>query len=140
MAITCSIRLEFDAAKRLLDLKGPCQHVHGYHHVIEAKFASVGKSGNLVMDYVKLQEILGGWIEKNWAHNLILNKRDKALGKVIEGHTGQRVFYTDEDPSGEYLAEYLGNQVCKKLFKTHKVKCIKLRLYDSENAWAQWNA
>lgn len=140
MATTCTVRIEFSAAKRLMDFRGPCNFVHGYHHIAEATLAPVGKGGNIVMDFAEIEKLLSGWIARNWAHTLILNKRDKKLGAQVEAATGQKVFYTEQDPSAEYLAEYLGHTIAPKLFKAHKVKCVSLKLYDHANAWVEWVA
>lgn len=140
MATTCTVRIEFSTAKRLMDFRGPCNFVHGYHHAAEVTLAPMGKGGNIVMDFAEIERILGAWINKNWAHTLILNKRDKALGKQVEALTGQKIFYTEQDPSAEYLAEYLGGIIAPKLFKAHKVKCVCLKLYDHADAWVEWRA
>ena len=137
MTTTCTIKIEFDAAKRLMDFTGPCNHLHGYHHIIEAQFAAKGRTGNIVMDFAEIEKILGNWIVQNWDHNVILNAKDKALGSSISTITNQNVFYLKQDPSAEALAEYVLKTVCPSLFKKHKVKCISIRLYDAPSRWVE---
>lgn len=135
--LTATVKIEFDAAKRLLEFKGKCNFLHGYHHVIEAAFTSDkrGKSGEVV-DFYKLKEVLGKWVEENWDHNTLLSKKDKKLGDAISKITGQQIFYFEGDPSAENMAEYLINRVCPKLFGKH-TRCISIRLYDNTHAWVE---
>ena len=137
MTITCTVRIGFDTAKRLRGFTGPCANLHGYHHMAEARFAPLGKAGNIVMDFAEIERILGGWVRENWDHNLILNKQDKLLGEAVRKITGQKVFYLETDPSAEALAEYLLKTCCPKLFKKYKVKCNSVRLYDTPDCWVE---
>ncbi len=135
---TCTIRVECDVAKRLAEFIGPCSNLHGYHIAIEATFTSKkrGKSGE-VIDYYKLKELLGNWINKNWDHNTLLNKKDKKLGDAISNITGQKVFYFDGDPSAENIGEYVLKEVCPRLFSKLGVTCINVRVYDNPGAFVE---
>lgn len=137
MKTTCTIKIAFDAAKRLMGFSGACNHLHGYHHIIEAQFAATGKTGNIVMDFAEIENILGGWIAKNWDHNVILNAKDKKLGEAITAITKQNIFYLKADPSAEALAEYLLNTTCPTLFKKYNVSCVSVRLYDTLERWVE---
>ena len=120
-----------------MDFTGACNRLHGYHHIIEAQFAAEGKAANIVMDFAEIEKILGQWVAENWDHNVILNAKDKALGKAISVVTGQHIFYLKQDPSAEALAEYLLLTICPALFKKYKVQCISIRLYDATNRWVE---
>lgn len=137
MKTTCTIKIGFDAAKRLMGFKGACNQLHGYHHMVEATFAPLGKVGNIVMDFAELERILGAWIAANWDHNVILNAKDKNLGNAISAVTKQKIFYLKEDPSAEALAEHLLESVCPALFKKHKVQCTLIRFYDTPEHWVE---
>ena len=89
------------------------------------------------MDFAEIEKILGGWIAENWDHNVILNAKDKPLGKAILAITNQNIFYLKQDPSAEALAEYLLQTVCPILFKKYKVQCTSIRLYDTPNHWVE---
>jgi 6-pyruvoyl-tetrahydropterin synthase len=137
MKTTCTIKIAFDAAKRLMGFSGACNQLHGYHHVLEAQFAPKGKTGNIVMDFVEIEKILGEWIVTNWDHTVILNAKDKKLGEAISAITKQTIFYLKVDPSAEALAEYLLKTTCPALFKKYNVNCVSVRLYDTPERWVE---
>ncbi len=133
---TVTIKISFDAAKRLMEYKGKCTNLHGYHHVIEATFSNKSAKGAIVADFHDLRKKLGGWVEKNWDHNAILNHRDKKLGDAISKITDQKIYYIDSDPTAENLAEYLKDKICPKLF-SGGIKCTKIRLYDNPESFVE---
>jgi len=132
--INCTVKIEFCAAKRLLDYDGKCNQLHGYGHKVEVSFSG-NKNDDMVADFYDLKEKLNNWIDKNWDHNVILNKKDKPLGKVISDMTGQKVFYLDKDPTAENMAKYLKDKICPKIIK--EAKCSKVRLYDNDSAFVE---
>lgn len=134
--LTCTVKLEFNAAKRLVEFEGKCHQLHGYRYTLEASFTAPKNKNGLVIDFYELKQKLGAWIEKNWEHNVVLNVKDKPLGNAIGDLTGQTIFYMKNDPTAENMAEYLKDTVCPKLFgKT--VKCTRIRLYDTPDAWVE---
>lgn len=136
--ITCTVKIQFSAAKRLLDYKGKCNQLHGYGHVVEASFAGKNMSGDMVADFYELKARLGEWIDKNWDHNVILNKKDKPLGNAIEDLAGQNIFFMEGDPTAENMAKYLFEKICPSLLPD--VKCVKIRLYDTPDAFVEITA
>ncbi len=143
--INCTVRIEFDAAKRLVHFDGPCRHVHGYHYVVEASFSSPFLKNSkdlahhsMIMDYNKLRQLLENWIRVFWDHNIILNKEDKELGEFIEKLTSQHVFYMDGDPTAERMAYFLLETIIPELIRDQKgIICDKLRIYDNKNAYIE---
>lgn len=132
--IHCTVKLEFSAAKRLLNYKGKCNHLHGYRHAIEVCFTG-DQDADLTVDFYILKEKLGNWLNKEWDHNLLLNQEDSDLGNAISSATGQSVFYFTGDPTAENMAKYIKEYVCAELFPD--VICKSVRVYDSENAWVE---
>ncbi len=133
---TCTVRLSFHVASRLMRHAGRCAQLHGYRHLAEITFSSADPNSDMVADFGMLRETLGGWIMERWDHNVILNIEDRKLGAAIEAETGQSVFYFPGDPTAENLAEYLMEDVCPALFPP-EVHCIRVRLYDSEDAFVE---
>lgn len=132
---TVTIRIGFDAAKRLMQYDGKCANLHGYHHVVEASFTAESEENGIIADFYDLKKKLGGWIEKNWDHNTILNKADKKLGEAISLITVQKIYYIDGEPTVENLAAHLKEEICPKILPD--VKCVKLRLYDNPDAFVE---
>ncbi|MFN5351008.1 MAG: 6-pyruvoyl trahydropterin synthase family protein [Alphaproteobacteria bacterium] len=127
--LSVNIITEFSAGKRLRSFEGNCKFVHGYRHKIEASFTGEEKNG-LVIDFYQLKTGIEGWVNKNWDHNLLLNKKDKKLGDFVNTYTGQKVFYFDGDPTSENMAIYLKDKVFPKLFPA--LLCKRIRVYDND--------
>lgn len=136
---TCTVRLSFHVASRLMHHEGKCGQLHGYRHLAEVTFASKDAGADMVADFAMLRDALGGWVMEHWDHNAILNMEDKKLGSAIEAETGQAVFYFPGDPTAENMAEYLMEDVCPTLFPP-EIRCIRIRLYDSEEAFVEVTA
>ena len=134
--LTCTRRLEFDAAHRLREHEGKCKHLHGHRYVVEASFSSgeldaVGR----VIDFGVIRERLGAWLDTNWDHNTILWEKDRQLGQSISAETKQSVFYLPANPSAENMALYLLNEICPQLFADTGIACTSLRLYETPNCF-----
>lgn len=138
---TCTRRLEFDAAHRVMGHEGKCKHLHGHRYAIEATFtAKQLDTLGRVVDFGIIKEKLGQWVDANWDHTTILYGKDKALGNAITTQTGQKIFYLPSNPTAENMADYLLHAVCPKLFAKYPVRCIGLRLYETPNCYAEATA
>ncbi len=136
--ITCTRKIEFDAAHRVMGYHGKCRMLHGHRYKIEATFAAEALSAlGMVIDFASIKDVLNGWLLEHWDHNIILNSEDNELGGRISDLTGQKVYYLDYNPTAENMAHYLINYVCPKLFEKHNVKCIKVKLYETTNCYSE---
>lgn len=136
--ITCTRRLEFDTAHRVVGHEGKCKLLHGHRYTVEATFTAVelDKVGRIV-DFAVIKEKLGEWLDNNWDHNTVLWKKDKELGEEIDLIIGQKVFYLPYNPTVEHMAYYLLHKVCTPMFKDDNLKCTVLRLYETPNCYAE---
>ncbi len=135
-AITCTRRIEFDAAHRVMLHESKCKHLHGHRYAIEATFASDGlDSLGRVVDFGVVKEKLGGWINEHWDHATILFDKDKTLGEDIAKHTGQKVFYLDANPTAENMADYILKNICPELFTGMGITCTNIRLYETPGCY-----
>jgi 6-pyruvoyltetrahydropterin/6-carboxytetrahydropterin synthase len=135
---TCTRRIEFDAAHRVVGHEGKCKHLHGHRYALEATFAgsSLDELGRVV-DFAVIKELLGNWINDHWDHATILFDKDKALGTAITGVTGQKIFYMPSNPTAENMAEYVLHTVCADLFGDMPIRCVRIRLYETPNCYAE---
>jgi 6-pyruvoyltetrahydropterin/6-carboxytetrahydropterin synthase len=138
MAFSCTRRIEFDAAHRVMEHEHKCRLLHGHRYVVEATFITqeLDTLGRVV-DFGVVREVLGGWIDQHWDHNALLHEKDVELGKAISAITDQKIYYLPNNPTAENLADYLLRVVCPELFKHHGVYCSKIRLYETPNCYAE---
>lgn len=139
--LTCTRRVEFDAAHRLRGHEGKCRNLHGHRYVIEASFAApqLDALGRLI-DFGIIKQRLGEWVDRYWDHNVILWTEDKALGDGVANETAQNIFYMDVNPTAENMALYLFEQVCPKLFADTGITCTHVRLYETPNCYVDVGA
>ncbi len=138
MGITCTRRIEFDAAHRVMLHESKCRFLHGHRYVIEATFyASELDSLGRIVDFGVIKSVLGTWVEKYWDHTTILFEADRPLGEMIEAQLQQAIFYLPSNPTAENMAAYLLHTVCPQLFGAHPVRCEKIRLWETPNCYAE---
>lgn len=129
MSISCTRRLEFDAAHRVMQHESKCRYLHGHRYAVEltlsiAELDALGR----VVDFGVMKEKLGQWIDDNWDHQTILWEKDRELGQAISANTGQEVYYLPQNPTAENLAIYLRDEVCPQLFAAPlKVESVKIQ-------------
>ena len=139
--ITCTRKLEFDAAHRVCQHEHKCRFLHGHRYVVEATFSAKDlDSLGRVIDFGVVKERLGAWIEEHWDHSVILSHEDKELGGEIERICEQKVYYVKGNPTAEHLALYLFHEICPKVFSEKHVQCTHIRLYETPNCWADAKA
>ena len=134
--IECSRIIEFDAAHRVVGHENKCKYLHGHRYKIIISFASenLDKLGR-VIDFGSVKSILGEWIDNNWDHNAILWKEDKLLGSNIASVTNQKIYYLDNNPTAENMAQYLLNVICPKLFEDSYKMIYSITLYETPNCF-----
>ncbi|MES2961641.1 MAG: 6-carboxytetrahydropterin synthase [Pseudomonadota bacterium] len=136
--ITCTRRIEFDAAHRIINHESKCKMLHGHRYALEATFVA-DDLDNLgrVIDFGVIREVLGGWIDDNFDHNTILSVKDKELGEKIAETTGQKIYYIQENPTAENIANYIFSEICPKLFADKNVRCVGIKLYETPNCYTE---
>lgn len=135
--ITCTRRIEFDAAHRIMEHESKCKDLHGHRYVIEASFSSSELDAlGRVIDFGIIKEKLGAWVDNNWDHTTILFDKDSTLGKSISDITGQTIFYLPYNPTAENMAKFLLEKICPELFADVPIKCVSILLYETPNCSA----
>lgn len=137
--ISCTRRIEFDAAHRVMQHESKCKYLHGHRYAIEATFEAKSSLDNLgrVVDFGVIKELLGGWVDDNWDHNTILHVDDKSLGEQIASELDQDIYYLPQNPTAENMAEYLISNICPQLFAEYDITCTIIRLYETPNCYAE---
>ncbi len=138
--ISCTRRVVFDAAHRLINHESNCKYLHGHRYICEATFQAPALDVlGRVIDFGIIKTILGQWIDQNLDHNTILSKEDVKLAQAIEENTKRQVYFLDSTPTAENIALHI-LETCHTLFKHHEVSCVKIRLYETENCYAEVTA
>jgi 6-pyruvoyltetrahydropterin/6-carboxytetrahydropterin synthase len=68
--------LQFDAGHRLINHESKCKYLHGHRYCVEIFLQGGLDDVGRVMDFGDIKKKVGGWIDENWDHNMILHSED----------------------------------------------------------------
>jgi len=137
-------RLEWDAMHRIPGHEGICKAYHGHRYAAEIsvtaeKLDALGR----VIDFFVVEEIVGGWIKKNFDHTAILYAKDDepSVKTVIDANQrlGRPAYLLPGYPTVENIAAELG-RVSAELLKPHGVRVVSIRLWETPHSSALWTA
>lgn len=143
--------LEFDAGHRVYGHESKCNHLHGHRYKAEIvvqgrKLDHLGR----VVDFGVIKEIIGGWIDTHWDHNMLLHPEDpllrardyqEGLGQPFTASVfaGKAPFVMPEgqNPTAENLALYLLRVCIDQLTPLGTLHIKSVRLWETPNCWAE---
>src|SRR5205823_4428729 len=95
--------IQFCYGHRLLNYDGKCKHLHGHNGraVITLATDKLDALG-MIVDFSVLKRIVGGWIDEQLDHRMLLHRDDPALGFLRS--QGEPVFVMEVNPTAENIA------------------------------------
>ena len=138
MNVTCTRKIEFDSAHRIVQHESKCRHLHGHRYVIEitamaSKLDSLGR----IIDFSVLKSILGSWIDKHFDHGTIAYENDIDLIDLCY-RKGWKIFIMENNPTAENMAIFLFEKF-NSLLSNKEIKITHIRLYETPNCWADYH-
>lgn len=147
MRITKQYRTE--TGHRLMDYDGKCAHLHGHSYLWEVTVeALVLNKQGFVLDFSYLKQFMRQVIEP-FDHAMLLRDddplavyhrgREPSLLDTPDGELG-RIVVLPFNPTAEYLAEYVGEQVQLRISYNYgdEVKVVRVRVWETVNSYAEW--
>jgi len=128
--------IEFDAGHRVYGHESKCKNFHGHRYKVEIhctakQLDSIGR----IIDFSKIKQEVGGWVDTNWDHTMILDERDKTLGELLQQQGNKPVFYMKENPTAENMSKFLYFKA-NELLETYNIKCTKIVLWETPNCFS----
>lgn len=141
--ISCTRRIQFCAGHRVAGHENKCAHLHGHNYValIEARSEELDSVGR-VIDFGVLKEKLGGWIDREWDHGLILWSADGDMIELARDprcgpcDQPQKLYLLPYNPTAENLARYLLSSIAPDLFLGTGVIVSRVTIWETENCFA----
>jgi len=132
--ISVTRKLEFDAGHRLLKHEGKCRHIHGHRYVAEVSCVApdldaVGR----VIDFSKIKEIVGGWLDEHWDHGFLAQEGDPIVAWLKANQ--MKHWELTGAPTAENLSHVLF-WAASNLLGTHGIEVVRVRLYETPNCYA----
>jgi 6-pyruvoyltetrahydropterin/6-carboxytetrahydropterin synthase len=141
MTITCTRRFEFDAGHRVTQHESKCKHVHGHRYVAEITVESIEGLDEVgrVVDFGRLKEVVGRWIDDEWDHAYIGHPDDWVPSTLA--NAGMRVYLmpTGMEPTAENLAEHLALRAAN-LLTDDRLRVVRVVMWETPNCKAEWRA
>ncbi len=122
--------IRFCYGHRLLQYEGKCRHLHGHNGraVITLAAPSLDALG-MVMDFSRIKQVLGAWIDAHLDHRMLLHKDDPVLPELI--HQREPVFVLDVNPTAENIAKLIFDHARSQGFPVREV-----RLWETDDSFA----
>lgn len=137
---TCTRRFTIDAGHRVLKHESKCRHPHGHRWEIEVTcFAEKLNVLGMVIDFGKIKEVFGTFLEERLDHNFIFHKEDPFITEIEESRLlllfGRMPYILPYNPTSENLAIHL-HEVATDLLKPHGVSVKSVRVWETGNCYA----
>lgn len=139
--ITCTRRLTFAAGHRVYGHESKCAHPHGHNYVVEVTAQSEAARGvdgiGRVIDFSVLKERIGGWLEERWDHGFLAHRDDPLCELLLSGDAKWKVVPLPFNPTAEEMARYILLTKCPVLLVDTDVTVVKVRIWETENCYAE---
>ena len=121
----------------MLGHEGKCRFLHGHRGVAEVtvqgpRLDSVGR----IVDFGVIKELVGGWIDQHWDHNLLLNASDPQREHLFNTEERSPYLMAYGNPTAENMARALFN-VAKELLH-HSLVVTKVRIWETPSCYADY--
>lgn len=127
-----SREIDFCYGHRLLNHAGKCRHLHGHsaRAVITLAAPTLDACG-MVLDFAEIKRIVGGWIDEQLDHRMILQASDPLV--AILRQLGEPLFLTEQSPTAENLARLIYEFAAGRGFPI-----VECQLWESSHSWATY--
>ncbi len=124
--------IHFCYGHRLLDYAGKCRHLHGHNGkaVITVEGPALDRLG-MVMDFSRLKRVVGGWIDEQLDHKMLLHRDDPVLPLLRQ--QGEPVFVMDVNPTAENIARLIYDFARGQGFPV-----VEVRLWETPSCFATY--
>jgi len=138
---TCTRRIEWDAAHRVMRHESKCATLHGHRYAAEITCQGDLDSVGRVVDFGEIKRLVGAWVDEVWDHTTIYNSLDTKLEAFLldEVKQGKREPYAMEgEPTAENIAAAL-LEVANLLLANERtgLRVIKVRVWETPNCYAE---
>lgn len=124
--------ITFCYGHRLLQYEGKCRHLHGHNGkaVITLAADSLDPLG-MVVDFTRLKRVVGGWIDEQLDHKMLLHRDDPILPSLRQ--QGEPVFVLDVNPTAENIARLIFDFAAQQGFPV-----VEVKLWETDSCFAAY--
>ena len=105
---------------RLLNYNGKCAHPHGHNGRVEITLESETLDvQGMVLDFTELKHLVGGWIDENLDHKMVLAEEDPLVPMLAE--MNEPMYLMQCPPTAENFAKLIFDLVKGRGYPVRKV-------------------
>lgn len=144
MRITCTRKLEFDAAHRVEKHGGKCSSLHGHRYMVEITCSGSQKPVGYAIDFGQIKVLVGDWIDRYLDHTTIYHEKDEGMATLCKLHAPllevgaikPRSWYAMKvPPTAENIAALLLEKA-SELLRRDCISVDHVRVYETPNCFA----
>jgi 6-pyruvoyltetrahydropterin/6-carboxytetrahydropterin synthase len=122
--------ITFCYGHRLLEYEGKCRHLHGHNGRAEITLEAerLGPLG-MVVDFSEVKRVVGGWIDEELDHRMLLRKDDPVLPTLRA--QGEPLFVMDVNPTAENIAKLIYDYAAGQ-----GLPVVEVKLWETESSYA----
>ncbi len=145
MKIRITKHFDFEAAHALPGYDGKCKNIHGHSYQLFVTVIGTpindktNPKNGMVLDFGDLKKIINQEIVDVYDHSIVLNIDSEhiELAKKIKEYS-HRMVLVKYQPTSELMLVDFADKIIKRLPK--EVKLHSLKLYETNNSFAEWFA
>lgn len=124
--------ISFCYGHRLLNYNGKCRHLHGHNGRAVVSFAAADLDPlGMVLDFTRIKQVLGAWIDEALDHKMLLHKDDPVLPFLRQ--QGEPVFVMDVNPTAENIARLIFDVAAERGFPV-----VEVQLWETDACFAAY--
>jgi 6-pyruvoyltetrahydropterin/6-carboxytetrahydropterin synthase len=126
--------ISFCYGHRLLDYDGKCRFLHGHNGraVLTLETDQLDHLG-MVLDFTRIKHVVGGWIDEQLDHKMLLHKDDPVL--PLLRRQGEPVTVLDVNPTAENIARLIFDFAVAQGFPV-----VEVQLWETDTCFASYRA
>jgi 6-pyruvoyltetrahydropterin/6-carboxytetrahydropterin synthase len=127
-----SREIHFCYGHRLLNYDGKCKHLHGHNGkaVIVLEMPGLDNLG-MVVDFSRIKEQVGQWIDQELDHKMILHRDDPILPELRR--QGEPVHVVDVNPTAENIARMIFDHA-----RGQGLPVVEVMLWETASSYATY--
>jgi 6-pyruvoyltetrahydropterin/6-carboxytetrahydropterin synthase len=126
--------LTFCYGHRIVGHEGKCRHLHGHNARAVLTFAAPALDPlGMVVDFGRLKRVVGGWVDEQLDHKMLLHKDDPLL--PLLRRQGEPVFALDAHPTAEVIARLIFDYAAAQ-----GLPVVEVRLWETDSCCATYRA
>lgn len=131
---TVGREIHFSYGHRLTNYNGKCARLHGHNGRVCVEVSAEKLDGlGMVMDFYKIRESIGKWIDETIDHKTLLAENDPLVAVLQKA--GEPVVVMKENPTAEAMARWIFEEAVRKGLPVSRVT-----FWETENSFASYSA